>query len=33
MLDELGFENGWVQEHGPDDRAFVPDFSRPDAWN
>jgi len=33
MLDELGFENGWVQECGPDDRAFVPDFSRLDAWN
>ncbi|MBM4310708.1 MAG: radical SAM protein [Deltaproteobacteria bacterium] len=33
MLDELGFENGWIQECGPDDRAFVPDFSRQDAWN
>jgi putative pyruvate formate lyase activating enzyme len=33
MLIELGFENGWMQEYGPDDRAFVPDFSRPDSWN
>ncbi len=33
MLYELGFENGWVQECGQDDRAFVPDFSRPDGWN
>jgi putative pyruvate formate lyase activating enzyme len=33
MLVELGFENGWMQEYEPDDRAFVPDFSRPDSWN
>ena len=33
LLVELGFENGWMQEYEPDDRAFVPDFSRPDSWN
>lgn len=33
LMLELGFENGWMQEYEPDDRAFVPDFSRPDSWN
>lgn len=33
MLEELGFENGWVQELSADDRSFVPDFRCEDSWN
>jgi putative pyruvate formate lyase activating enzyme len=33
MLAELGFDNGWLQECGPDDRSFIPDFRCEDSWN
>lgn len=32
-LTELGFENGWVQEHEEIDGAFQPDFEKDDSWN
>jgi len=32
-LTELGFENGWVQEHEEIDGEFLPDFEKGDAWN
>ena len=33
LFDELGFENGWAQEHEDLDDSFVPDFRKKDSWN
>ena len=32
-LEELGLEEGWVQEWESLDREFVPDFTKTDSWN
>lgn len=32
ILDDLGFENGWVQDWQPQDKSFLPDFTKEDSW-
>jgi hypothetical protein len=33
MFEDLGFENGWTQQHDALDGSFVPDFRKKDAWS
>jgi putative pyruvate formate lyase activating enzyme len=33
MLEELGFENGWTQQHQDLDESFIPDFRKKDSWS
>lgn len=33
VLEELGFENGWIQDPDHLDGSFVPDFRKKDAWS
>lgn len=32
MFEELGFENGWTQQHDGLDSSFMPDFRKKDSW-
>jgi putative pyruvate formate lyase activating enzyme len=32
-LEEMNFENGWLQEPDQLDRSFVPDFTKSESWN
>ncbi|MCP4716297.1 MAG: radical SAM protein [Deltaproteobacteria bacterium] len=32
-LEELNFENAWVQDHAKLDMNFIPDFEKTDSWN
>ncbi len=33
ILEELGFENGWVQDWENIDKTFLPDFTKVQTWN
>lgn len=33
ILEELGFENGWIQDTEEIDGSFIPDFTKNDSWN
>ncbi|MBN2108667.1 MAG: radical SAM protein [Deltaproteobacteria bacterium] len=33
LFEDLGFENGWTQQHDALDGSFVPDFRKKDAWS
>jgi putative pyruvate formate lyase activating enzyme len=32
-LEEMGFENGWLQEPESVDKSFIPDFDKNESWN
>jgi len=32
-FEELGFENGWIQQHEALDSSFMPDFRKNDSWS
>jgi putative pyruvate formate lyase activating enzyme len=33
LLEEMGFENGWLQEPERIDASFIPDFTKDESWN
>jgi putative pyruvate formate lyase activating enzyme len=33
LLEEMGFENGWLQEPERIDKSFIPDFTKDGSWN
>jgi len=33
FLEDMGFDNGWLQEPDTVDRSFIPDFTKDGSWN
>jgi len=33
FLEEMGFDNGWLQEPDTVDKSFIPDFTKDGSWN
>jgi putative pyruvate formate lyase activating enzyme len=33
FLEDMGFDNGWIQEPDTVDKSFIPDFTKDGSWN